>query len=385
MTRLARDVAVVGVGYSQFSRKGDPDPRRLALEASRGALDDAGLRPADVDGMFHFRFEDDIAVSEVARMLGVPDLAVYQDIFTSGPSGLASALAAVMAVASGACETALALRCITRATGTTGGLNDSDRPIPGVRQFLEPFGWGAGVLPGIGARMTRRFHEFGDTQEDYGIIALNARRWAADNERAVLRDPITMEDYLASRPVVDPLLLFDCDYPVNGACVAIITTAERAADLRQRPVYVDSMAFASGAHPDEGWAFGDDHLFGSTLECSRRLWSRTDYRPEDIDVAQLYDGFTHITISWIEALGFCGIGEYSSWVDGGRRIAPGGDFPLNTSGGHLAEGRVHGLQFLTEAVLQLRGQCGSRQVPGAEVSVVTNAHGPQSGAMIVRV
>jgi acetyl-CoA acetyltransferase len=254
-----------------------------------------------------------------------------------------------------------------------------------VRQFLEPFGWGAGVLPGMGARMTRRFHEFGDTQEDYGIIALNARRWAADNERAVLRDPLTMEDYLASRPVVHPLLLLDCDLPVNGACAAIITTAERADDLRQKPVLIDAMAYACGAHPDEGWAFGDEFLFGSTKDCAKRLWSRTSMTTADIDVAQLYDGFTHITISWIEALGFCGVGEYSDWVDGGARIGPGGDLPMNTAGGHLGEGRVHGLQFLNEAVLQLRGQSGRRQVPGAEVAMVTNAHGPQTGAMILRV
>jgi acetyl-CoA acetyltransferase len=180
-------------------------------------------------------------------------------------------------------------------------------------------------------------------------------------------------------------LLFDCDYPVNGACAAIITTAERAADLRRKPVLVDAMAYASGAHPDVAWAFSDDFLFGSTRACAERLWSRASVTAADIDVAQIYDGFTHITISWIEALGFCGIGEYSGWVDGGRRIGPGGDLPMNTSGGHLAEGRVHGLQFLNEAVLQLRGECGRRQVPDARTAVVTNAHGPQSGAMILTV
>jgi acetyl-CoA acetyltransferase len=384
MSSLAREVAVVGVGYSPIARKGNPDPRRLALAASRAALDDAGLRPADIDGMFHFRFDDDIPVFEIARMLGVPDLASHADMYCSGPSGLTSALAAVQAVASGACETALAIRCLTRASGTTGGLNDDVRPVGGVEQFLWPFGWGAGVLPGMGARMQRRFAEFGDTQEVYGTIAINARRWAADNERAVLRDLITMDDYLASRPVVDPLLLFDCDYPVNGACVSIITTTERAADLRQKPVLVDAMAYATGGAPDAAWAFGDDLLYGSTLPCAERLWSRASVTAADVDVAQLYDGFTHITISWIEALGFCGKGEYRDWVDGGRRIGPGGELPTNTSGGHLAEGRVHGLQFLNEAVLQLRGQCGVRQVPDAEVAVVTNAHGPQAGAMVLR-
>jgi acetyl-CoA acetyltransferase len=116
-----------------------------------------------------------------------------------------------------------------------------------------------------------------------------------------------------------------------------------------------------------------------------RLWSRSAFTAADVDVAQLYDGFTHVTISWIEALGFCEIGEFGDWVDGGRRIGPAGELPVNTGGGHLAEGRVHCLQLLTEAVLQLRGKAGERQVPNASVAVVTNAFGAQNAGMIVNV
>src|SRR5205085_2542859 len=160
-------------------------------------------------------------------------------------------------------------------------------------------------------------------------------------------------DYLASRPIADPLLLLDCDYPVNAACAAILTTAERARDLRRRPVIVDALAYGTGKRPD--WVYADDFLFGGTIPCGRTLWQRTDLTPADVDVAELYDGFTHITISWIEALGLCGIGEFHDWVDGGARIGPGGSMPLNTYGGQLAAGRMHGLAFLNEAVLQLRG------------------------------
>ena len=197
----------------------------------------------------------------------------------------------------------------------------------------------------------------------------------------MLRQPLTMDDYLSSRPVADPLLVLDCDYPVDGACAVVLTTRERAADLPHRTVVVDSLAYGTGGEPD--WLYGGDFLFGGTRPCADRLWSRASVGPADVDVAQLYDGFTHITISWIEALGLCGIGEFHDWVGDGSRIGPGGDLPLNTHGGQLAEGRLHGLAFLAEAVAQLRGACGVRQVDGADVAVVANAHGPQSGAMVL--
>jgi acetyl-CoA acetyltransferase len=181
--------------------------------------------------------------------------------------------------------------------------------------------------------------------------------------------------------VADPLLLLDCDYPVNGACAVVLTSRERARDLRHVPVVVDALAYGTGAGAD--WLYGDDFLFGGTIPCAQRLWAKASVGPADVDVAELYDGFTHITISWIEALGLCGIGEFHDWVDDGDRIGPGGALPVNTSGGQLAEGRLHGLAFLAEAVQQLRGECGARQVPGAEVAVVANAHGPQSGAMVL--
>jgi acetyl-CoA acetyltransferase len=251
----------------------------------------------------------------------------------------------------------------------------------GPAQFSAPYGFGGGLIQGMGMRKQRRISELGGSSEDYGRIAVNARAWGSLNERAVLRDRLTMEDYLSSRPIADPLVLLDCDYPVNGACAAILTTAERAADLAQPAVLIDALAYGTGANPD--WVYAEDFLFGGTRDCSERLWSLSSVGPEQVDVAELYDGFTHITISWIEALGLCGIGEFGDWVDEGRRIGPGGQLPLNTHGGQLSEGRLHGLGFLTEAVLQLRGQCENRQVPDAQVAVVANAHGPQCGAMVL--
>jgi acetyl-CoA acetyltransferase len=161
----------------------------------------------------------------------------------------------------------------------------------------------------------------------------------------------------------------------------VITTAERAADLRQRPVLVDSMSYGTGKEVD--WVFGEDYLYGGTIPCSDRMWARSSVTAADVDVAQVYDGFTMVTAQWIEALGFCPIGEFGPWIGDGTRIGPGGDLPINTAGGQLAEGRLHGISFLNEAVLQLRGQCEARQVDGAEVAVVASGLYPQCGAMVL--
>jgi acetyl-CoA acetyltransferase len=338
----------------------------------------------EVDGIFEYRFgQESPTAVYMQRALGIANLGGFADIQGTGPSGVAAANVGVMAVASGVCEAVLVYRSMTRAAGHTGNIVHAPREIAGTDQFTSVYGYAGGILSNIAMKKRRRIAELGGSEEDYGSIAVNARKWSSRNERAVLRDLITMDDYLSSRMVVDPLVLLDCDYPVNGSCAVLITTTERARDLRQTPVHVDSVAWGTGVKAD--WVFPQDFLFGGTVGCAKHLWSRSALCPDDIDVIELYDGFTHITISWIEALGFCGTGEFGEWVDGGRTIGPGGHLPLNTSGGQLAEGRLHGLGLLNEAVLQLRGQCGDRQVRDSRASVVANGHGPQCGAMVLHV
>jgi acetyl-CoA acetyltransferase len=381
----ARRAAVAGVGRSAVSRNGAERVERLAVTACRNALEDAGLTGADVDGVFQYSFGwDSPDAHYMQRALGVPDLAAYGDIGAMGPSGLGGALAGIMAVVSGACETALVYRAISQSAGGTGSFRGGGPPAGAMGdalQFTLPYGYFP-IIPAIGMMMRRRIDELGGALEDYGRIAVNARRWAALNDWAVLRDPLTMDGYLASRILADPLRLLDCDYPVSGASAVVITTAERARDLPGRPVLVDAMAYATGPQPD--WLLAEDFLFGATRRCADRLWSRASVTARDVDVALLYDGFTHITISWIEALGFCGTGEAGAFIGDGERIGPGGALPLNTHGGQLAAGRLHGLAHLVEATNQLRGECGERQVPGARVAVVTNGHGPQCGALVLR-
>ena len=382
MSTLAREVAIAGVGYSKLSRTGEPNPNALALAAAKNALSDAGVTKADIDGIFEYKFgPESPGAQDMARLLGVPDLAAFADIFPSGPSGVAGALAGVMAVASGACETVLVFRCLTRAAGHQGGVASGPETVSGRDQFLTPYGYLGGILVLLGLKKQRWMAEYGRPEDDFGRIAVNARRWSALNPRAVMRDEVTMDEYLSSRMVADPLRVLDCDYPVNGAVATVITTAERAADLPQRPVIVDAMAYATGRGAD--WIFDCDFLYGGAIDCANRLWQRSSVTLGDVDVAQLYDGFTPVTVAWIEALGVCGQGEFGDWVGDGSRLGPGGDFPLNTAGGQLAEGRLHGIGFLNEAVLQLRGQCGDRQVPDARVAVVTSGVYPQCGAMVL--
>jgi len=377
-----RDVAIVGAGYSAISRGDEPPVERLAVDAAAAALDDAGLAGRDVDGIFQYAFGwDSPDCHYVQRALGVPDLAAYVDVGAMGPSGLGGALAGVMAIASGACDTAVVYRAISQSAGHTGSPRGMGDPPGGAYQFSVPYGYFP-IIPAIGMMMRRRIDELGGAIEDFGHIAINARRWACMNERAVLREQITMDDYLASRILADPCRLLDCDYPVSGASAVVLTTAERARDTRRTPVIVDAIAQATGPTPD--WLQAEDFMFGATRRCADRLWSRATVTATDADLACLYDGFTHITLSWIEALGFCGIGEAGAFIDDGRRIGPGGELPLNPHGGQLAAGRLHGLAHLCEAVQQLRGECGQRQVADARVAVVTNGHGPQCGALVLR-
>ena len=370
--------AVVGIGYSSVHREKGVDGRTLAVAAARSAITDAGLQAQDIDAVFEYAGEE--TSYDMARMLGIENLVAYGDFAPRGPAALGSALGAQMAVLSGSCEVALVVRSVTREWGQM----SMDRALPppsGRWQWDLPYGVAGGMIPIMAMKMRRRLDTLNGSQEDYGRIALNARRWSSLNDRAVAREPLTMDDYLSARMISDPLRLLDCDYPVTGACAVIITRPERAADAPKAPVWIDAVAMGTGWKPD--WTYTDDFLFGGTQRCAETMWKRSSVTAADVDVAQLYDGFTHIALSWVEAMGFCGVGEFGDWVDGGAAIGPGGKLPLNTQGGQLAEGRLHGLSFLAEAVAQLRGECGARQVADATVAVVANAFGPQCASMVL--
>jgi acetyl-CoA acetyltransferase len=227
----------------------------------------------------------------------------------------------------------------------------------------------------------RHMHVYGTTREQLGWLAINSRRNAARNPLAVYRDPITMDDYLSARMVSTPLGLLDCDVPVDGSIAFVVSHADHADGCPNRPLRVEAMGGSTG---EGGWINRPDYPKMASVDAAAQMWSRTDLRPADIDIAQLYDGFTFLTFAWLEALGLCGDGEAGPFVEGATRIALDGELPLNTYGGQLSAGRMHGYWVLHEACVQLRGLGGDRQVAKQpEVAVVSNGGGPIAGCLLL--
>jgi acetyl-CoA acetyltransferase len=251
----------------------------------------------------------------------------------------------------------------------------------GPLQWTLPFG-AASAANWIAMFAQRHFHEYGTTREQLAQVALNARRNAARNPKAIYRDPLTLADYLAARPISTPFCLYDCDVPADGATAIVVSRAERARDLRRPPLRVESVGCALRGRPS--WDQFDDLTTMAMRDAGMMLWSRTSLRPGDVDVAELYDGFSFLTLAWLEALRFCARGESGPFVAGGRRIALDGELPLNTQGGQLSGGRLHGYGFLHEAAVQLWGEGGERQVAGApRVAVAAAGGGPLAGCLLL--
>jgi acetyl-CoA acetyltransferase len=213
-------------------------------------------------------------------------------------------------------------------------------------------------------------------------LATTLRSNASINPKAVLRDPMSIEDYLGARMISDPLCLFDCDIPADGSTAVIVSAAETVTDLAARAVVIQAVGAALRGRPY--WDQYEDLTSMAADDVGQALWRGTELTPDDVDIAQLYDGFSILTLIWLEALGLCGKGESGPFVEGGKRIARTGDLPLNTGGGQLSGGRLHGFGHLHEACVQLRGIAGERQVPdNPEVAVVAAGGGYLAGALLL--
>ena len=232
----------------------------------------------------------------------------------------------------------------------------------------------------LAMHLRRHMYLYGTTREQVGWLAINSRRNAALNPRAAYRDPITMEDYLSARMISEPFGLLDCDVPVDGSIAVVVSEAAHATAC-DHPVHVSAVGGSEGAG---GWDQRPDYPKMAASDAASEMWRATDLRPGDVGVAELYDGFTFLTMAWLEALGFCADGESGPFLEGAARIALDGELPLNTYGGQLSAGRMHGYWVLHEACVQLRGQAEGRQVPGRpEVAVVSNGGGPIAGCVLL--
>jgi acetyl-CoA acetyltransferase len=383
MSNSLNRVAIAGVGFSQTGRRLDFTDNELIRQAVSAAMADAGMSPADIDGVGTMGGN---ALS-IAHLMGMTPVNYFFTSSMMAPAFVEPAIMSMSAVASGVCHTCVAVRLIRRQPGQADILaaragGTGPMKVGGDMQFSAPFGAGAAASLIAGLQMQRYLSEFGATEEQFAVNAVTQRYHASMNDDALFRERMTVDDYLNARYISKPVRLLDCDYPCDSASAVIFTTAERAPDWQKKPIMVES--YALSAVRDFDMALLDDHVRNAPVHCADALWSRTDLTAADVDCAQLYDGFTIITFEWLEALGFCGFGEAGSFIgDGNTRL--GGSMPLNTDGGACNVGRRHGANFCIEATRQLRGECGERQVPDAEVAVWSNAVGCFAGAALLTV
>jgi acetyl-CoA acetyltransferase len=380
-----RPVAIVGTGASAFGRDLDASGAALAIAACRAALADSGLAPGAIDGIATYLGAYEHApLTEVIAGVGLDAgrLRLQSDVMAFAPAALTGVIDAIEAVESGRCEAVLAYKSNKWKRGQPPGApapGEAVHRVGGLQQFTVPYGH-AMTVQWLALWAMRHFHEYGTRHEHLGRLAVTSRRHAGLNPRAVLREPITLEDYFASPWVSEPFRRLDCDYPIDGAGAVIVTTAARARDLRPRPVHVLGAARRDGAM--EEWEMWPDLTTMASKQVADQVWRRAGIGPGDIDVAEVYDGFPFLALCWLEDAGFCAKGEGGPFIASGA-IELGGTLPTNTHGGNLSEGRSHGIGHLLEAVDQLRGVAGPRQVAGARTAFVGNGGGPIAGALVL--
>ena len=376
------DVAVVGIGRTAYTRdlNAARTPLTLGAEAARNAIADAGLTPADIDGCASYAMNDSATFGQVPYAIGVDELTWNLDVYGGGTGSYTSVHSAAMALSSGACSYAVVFRSLCGRSGLRYGDAEGMASLltHGDQQF--DFASGYAIPPQWFAMWARRHQaEYGTTAEDLGAIAVAERAHAARNPHAVMRSELTLDQYLQGRMISAPLRVYDCSLEVDGACAIVLTTAERARDLAQPPVYLRGGEFTwnSGG----SWNNWPDFTEMYTAKVAKRFWNRFGIRPADIDVACIYDCFTYTLLVSLEGLGFYDKGAGGDFFREGRATY-GGDVVVNPHGGLLSEGYIHGFNHHVEAVEQLRGQAGERQVPGARTAVVTAGGGPYGGALL---
>jgi acetyl-CoA acetyltransferase len=391
---LERRATISGVGLALAGRSSARSPLNLTLDAIFEALADAGLEDGDIDGLSSWP-----GVSATPGMAPVSLREVKESLnlklnwFAASPEApgqLSAVMNAAMAVASGQARHVLCFRTLSqyseqvkaRSKISQGGSERrSAARVEGLMSWIRPFNGLSAAHP-LALVATRHMHEFGTTREQLGAIAVNGRSNAMLNPRALYHDPLTLDDYMSARMITEPLCLYDCDAPIDGSTVIIVSRLEAARDLRKPLLRIEAM---SGAlHGRNSWDQFEDLTGMAATDAGRHLWERTDLKPADVDVANLYDGFSILTLIWLESLGFCAKGEGGAFVQGGLRIARNGPLPLNTGGGQLSAGRLHGFGLLWETCIQLWGEGGERQVPGKpQVGIAAAGGGPLAGCMLI--
>ncbi|GAB3007055.1 lipid-transfer protein [Amycolatopsis acidiphila] len=384
---LSGATAIAGIGATEFSKDSGRSELRLAAEAVQAALADAGLRPSDVDGLVSFTMDANSEIS-VARELGIEELTFFSRIHYGGGAAAATVQQAAMAVATGVADVVVAYRAFNERSGmrfgqvssaAAGQVNSS-----GVdNSFHYPMGLGTPAAT-VAMVAQRYLHEYGASSEDFGRVAVVDRQHAATNPAAwFYGKPITLAEHQASRWITEPLHLLDCCQETDGAVALVVTSLERARDLPNPPAVVAAAAQGSGPDQYIMTSYYRDELAAlpEMGVVGRQLWAQSGLRPQDVDVAVLYDHFTPYVLMQLEELGFCGRGEAPGFT-AGDTLSLNGELPLNPHGGQLGEAYVHGMNGIAEAVRQVRGTAVNQVSDVAHVLVTAGTGVPTSGLIL---
>jgi acetyl-CoA acetyltransferase len=383
MSISLRDQACVsGIGETVYVRGSSSSAFELQIESSLSAIADAGLSPKDIDGIIPIGIVSGTA-DDFIENFGMPDLRFSALIPHGGASPVMALQCAAAAVATGACNHVL----ITFGRNVTGVSNNrAGARIHGMPQFhyVTEFEYpiGAAAPAQLYAPMARRHMElYGTTSDHFAEVAIACREHALLNDNAIMKKPITLEDHRNSRMISDPFRLLDCSLESDGGAAIVVSSAERAADLRQKKVYISGVA---EGHPDMPGSITQrpDMTSLGIAKAARRAFEMAQVSHADIDLVELYDCFTYVVIRQLEDLGFCKKGEGGPFIEGGR-LRLGGELPCNTHGGLLSQAHVWGLNHIVELVRQLRGQAGRAQVRDARVGLVTGYGDMGDGAVAI--
>jgi acetyl-CoA acetyltransferase len=396
---LERRAAITGIGQSAIGRHLGRSDLDLTIEACLAAVADAGLTRDDIDGLATYpgmgTGTPGFAGPTTPEVQDALRLSLdWHDGGGEGPGQMRALIAACLAVGAGLARHVLVYRTVTESTaqgsgsrqGIGGGGDSGGVPrFSGFLQWTLPFG-AVSAVNWIALVAQRRMYEFGLTRDQLAQIALNARRNAGRNPTAIYREPMDLDDYLSARMISTPLCLFDCDAPSDGSTAFVVSHRDYAPDAPRPACHVNAVGTALRGRPS--WDQFDDMTTMAARDAAASMWERTELTPMDVDVAQLYDGFSILAMVWLEAMGFCGRGESGPFVADGSAIALDGVLPINTAGGQLSGGRLHGFGLIHEACVQLRGEGGDRQVARAggrapEVAAVSNGGGPIAGTLLL--
>ena len=386
MSGFSGAAAIAGIGATEFSKDSGRSELQLSAEATLSALADAGLEASDVDGLVTFTMDTSAEIA-LARELGMGELRFFSRINYGGGAACATVQQAAMAVATGVADVVVAYRGFNERSGQRFGQVSSAAATQANTNGLDnawTYPYGLSTPAATVAMQARRYmHEYGATSADFGRVAVADRRHAATNPAAFFYErPITLEDHQNSRMIADPLRLLDCCQESDGAVAIVVTSTERARDLKAGAVPI--IAAAQGSASDQFVMtsyFRDDLGIPEIGVVGRELWRQSGLTPADIDTAVLYDHFTPYVLMQLEELGFCGPGEAKDFIADGA-IEIGGRLPLNTHGGQLGEAYIHGMNGIAEGVRQLRGS-SVNQVDGAQHVLVTAGTGvPTSGLIL---